>query len=154
MTGAPAGLPTWAWALIAVAVPLSGLLGGILSPIVTRRLSRPVDAATIRQSDAGAEKARADADKARADADTGIADTARGLLATVAEQNRELHTEVRDARTELKEQGVRLDTLETWQRVVMQMMRSHGRWDDRTLAMVRAVHPEHPDPPPLTPDDT
>lgn len=129
---APPTMPTWVTLLTALAIPICGVLGVILGPAITKRMSRPTDQASVR--------------KAAAETEHEFVGIAKDLLAEVREQNKELRADVKD-------QGERIDTLEAWQRAVISLMRKHGRWDAKALDMLRAIHNDYPEPPPLEPDD-
>ncbi|MBB3099021.1 hypothetical protein FHR83_006727 [Actinoplanes campanulatus] len=126
-----------------------------MGTIVVKRLNRRLDEATT-------VKTEAETGKARAETVSIEVATARGLLADVkqmmTEQREAYEQQIAMARgqQEAQIQSVRVQhqadmrTMEARLSGVEKAFRRHAEWDDQATTVLRRVHPDFPDPPPVT----
>lgn len=123
--------------ILPVLIALVG--GGTLGAVVVKWLNRGVDNAT-------AEKMKAEARQ-----------TAQSTAASEVQIIREVLQEVRDSDSRKTERidklEERLERLEERERHALTRAAVHEAWDRMSFALLRDIHPGHPEPPPLLPSE-
>lgn len=167
---APSALTTWSPVLIAVITGLVGVFG-TLGTIWVRRQSRSVDDATAAKTHAEAEKVRVDRqgqeveiarsllaeirtelERVRADQ---IADrkALKDQLAEQAATSERRHQEmIQEAEKRHQQLADELATVHARQETLRRQLDEHIPWDIAAREMLRAEHPDFPEPPPIGAD--
>jgi hypothetical protein len=148
----PPAWQTWLPALIgAVVVAVVGAVG----TVVVKRMNRRLDQATTVKTEAETKKAAAETVSIEVQ-------TARGLLAevrTMMSEQREAYEQqiaMVQGQSEAQIQSVRvrheadMRAFEARLGGVEKAFRRHAEWDDQATTVLRQVHPDFPDPPPVT----
>lgn len=154
----------WGQPVVLALIAAGAAVMGAVATVVVKRMSRPVDDATVLKTHVEAEKLRAETDRMRIDSDGREVEIARGLLDDIRKELDRYRAEMERVRAESErriaevvegnakqhaEVTARLDAMRARQAQMRDELLSHIPWDVAVTEILRDTHPEFPSPPPI-----